>query len=381
MIAVNINKKSHWNTFDHEMMAKALRLAKKGQYTARPNPMVGCVLVKDGEVVANGWHRKVGEAHAEINALTQAGEQAKGSVCYVTLEPCAHQGRTGPCAKALVEAGVSKVIAAMADPNPLVSGKGFDILSEAGIEVEYGLLEQQAKRLNRGFISRVCRQRPWVTCKLAMSLDGRTALADGASQWITGASARADVQKLRARQDAIITGIGTLIADDPSLTVRQDASKPELEPWFAAAERLGFQQPTRVLLDRQGRAGKEAKKAKLFQRSGKVICFTENASERYLPENVDVRDYPDSLIKLLECLATEESNQVLIEAGHQIAGAFLQANLIDELVIYMAPKLMGNQAMGLFDLSISEMQNTPLLRLQEMRQLDDDIKLTYEFTR
>lgn len=385
MNQATIDNNTDWQAFDYEMMALALRLAKKAEYTARPNPMVGCVLVKNEQIIGEGWHQKAGQPHAEINALTSAGDDAKGATCYVTLEPCAHFGRTGPCAVALVKAGVSKVIAAMLDPNPKVAGKGFDILRAAGIQVEYGLLEAEAERLNRGFISRMSRSRPWVTCKLAMSLDGRTALADGASKWITGSAARADVQKLRARQDAIITGIGTLLADNPSLTVREKDSHPELEPWFANAAAIGFTQPARILFDRQGRADKNSK---LFNDSSQVIWVSEtDVSEKDDSENngqpesashVEAMDYPDSLLSFLQNLAAREFNNVLVEAGHRLAGAFLKEGLIDELVVYMAPKLMGTEAMGLMDIQVESMALTPELKLLDVRALGDNIKLVYK---
>jgi len=212
---------------DHEYMARALRLAERGLYTAHPNPRVGCVLVKDGTVVGEGWHQRAGEPHAEINALREAGERARGATAYVTLEPCCHAGRTPPCTEALIAAGIKRVVAAMPDPNPRMAGAGLRQLAQAGIEVTNGVLQAQAETLNRGFIMRMFQQRPFVRCKLAMSLDGRTSLANGKSQWITGTEARADVQRLRARSGAIMTGIGTVLSDDPSLSVRAEYLTPE----------------------------------------------------------------------------------------------------------------------------------------------------------
>lgn len=373
--------KSHlpnWTKQDHQMMTLALQLGRKGIYTARPNPIVGCVIVKDNLIVGQGWHQKFGEAHAEVNALAEAGEKAKGATCYVTLEPCAHTGKTGPCARALVAAGVNKVIAAMGDPNPQVSGKGFDILRDAGIEVSAGLMEAEALSINKGFVSKMQRNRPWVTCKLAMSVDGRTALANGESKWITGPAARADVQKLRACQDAIITGIGTVLADNPSLTVREHDTLPDIDNWFSNAQRSGFKQPKRVLLDRQARAtGVE----KIFADDTQVVWVTNQAVEKKLADHTINWHQDETLTELLERLALNECNQVLIEAGHQLAGAFLKAGLIDELVIYMAPKLMGDSGQGLISLDIDSMQKTVALELIDCRRLGRDIRMTYQISR
>jgi len=367
----------NWSAQDHQYMALALQLAKKGQYTARPNPMVGCVIVKEEQIIGQGWHESFGQAHAEINALKQASDQAaekvKGSTCYVTLEPCSHIGKTGACAKALIEAGVSKVIAAMQDPNPQVSGKGFEILENAGIETRSGLLEQQAKELNKGFISRFEKNKPWVTVKLAMSLDGRTALADGSSKWVTGSAARLDVQKLRARQDAIITGIGTLLADNPSLTVRGDGQ----QDWFS--ELKNFNQPTRILLDRNG-------KAKLTHK-----VFNSDADVWWVKSKIEADEKTDnfsqyphveiieetSLEHLINQCANKGMNNLLVEAGHKLAGQFLQQQIVDELIIYQAPKLMGNNAVGLFDLNVENMSECPELILKDVRQFGDDMRLIY----
>ncbi len=358
-----------WSTFDIQMMSFALQLAKKAMYTARPNPMVGCVLVKEKQVIGQGWHQKSGLAHAEINALAQAGNQAKGATCYVTLEPCAHTGKTGPCADALIQAGIKKVIAAMLDPNPLVAGKGFQLLLDAGIEVEVGLLEEQAKSLNRGFISRFTQNRPWVTCKLAMSLDARTALKDGSSKWITGEAARLDVQKLRARQDAIITGIGTVLADDPSLNVRADN-----QDWLEEAKLIGFSQPTRVLLDKNVQA---LATSKIFNNDTQVLWFGLDFEKAKQKENVQQISGVNRLSEQLSYLAGLGFNQVLLEAGHRLAGEFLKQGFIDELIIYMAPKIMGNKAIGLFNIEIENMLDTPKLKLIESRLVGDDIRLTY----
>jgi len=371
----------NWSIDDHQHMGLALQLAKKGQYTARPNPMVGCVIVKQGEIIGQGWHQKSGQAHAEINALQQAGENAKGATCYVTLEPCSHSGKTGPCAEALINAGVVKVIAAMTDPNPQVQGNGFKKLNEAGIETQCGLLESQAKELNKGFVVKFEKQRPWVTLKLAMSLDGRTALADGSSKWITGASARFDVQKLRARQDAIVTGIGTLLADNPSLNVRGGENAASLQQqWFSKLE--NFEQPLKILLDRKSQANLESKffAQNDFEnnRRKNVWWLVNKSSEKTddLPGNIKLLDHR-SLEELLKKCAQAGMNNLLIEAGHGLAGRFIQQNLVDEIIVYMAPKLMGIDAFGLFDLSVSKMSDCYQLVLQDIRQFGDDIRLVY----
>ncbi|TQV74150.1 bifunctional diaminohydroxyphosphoribosylaminopyrimidine deaminase/5-amino-6-(5-phosphoribosylamino)uracil reductase RibD [Aliikangiella marina] len=356
-------------------MSLALQLARKGVYTARPNPCVGCVIVNDGVIVGEGWHQQFGQAHAEINALKQAGDKARGATCYVTLEPCAHMGKTGPCANALVDAGIKQVIAAMGDPNPRVSGKGFDILRDAGIEVKVGLLEASAKLINKGFISRMQRNRPWVICKLAMSLDGRTALANGKSKWITGPAARADVQKLRARQDAIITGIGTVIADNPSLTVRAADTMEDDDPWFTEANKNGFQQPKRVLLDpNQKASGQE----KVFNADTQVFWVTRRPIDSALDDHIVNWSATDALPALLEEMVKVGCNSVLLEAGHTLAGSFLKAGLIDELVVYMAPKLMGSTAMGLVSLDLDCMQDIVDLELTDLRKVGNDIRMTYQ---
>jgi len=360
----------NWSVQDHQYMALALQLAKKAQYTARPNPMVGCVIVKDGQIIGQGWHESFGQAHAEINALNEAGVKAKNATCYVTLEPCSHIGKTGACAKALIEAGISRVITAMQDPNPQVSGKGFKLLENAGIKVKSGLLEQQARELNRGFISKFEKNKPWVTVKLAMSLDGRTALTNGSSKWITGKSARLDVQRLRAKQDAIITGIGTLLADDPSLTVRGDNQ----QDWFNNL--AGFKQPIRILLDRKGRATPDYK---LFNSDAEVWWVTSNNKSSQLVEqskNITViENLP--LAKLVSQCADKGMNNILVEAGHKLTGQYLKKELVDEVIIYQAPKLMGSNAIGLFDLNVGKMSECPELILKDVRQFGDDIRFIY----
>ena len=320
---------------DHRYMARAIRLAERGLYTTHPNPRVGCVLVNDGEIVGEGWHERAGGPHAERNALAAAGERARGAVAYVSLEPCCHHGRTPPCTEGLIEAGVSRVVAAMGDPNPLVAGKGLALLEQAGIEVECGLLEPQARALNPGFVKRMERGLPHVRCKLAMSLDGRTAMASGESKWITSEAARADVQRLRARSEAIVTGIGTVLADDPSLNVRMGAGElPGVE-----GEPI---QPVRVVLDSRLRMPEQARMLGLPGQT-LVLCIDQDPSHAVRLEGAGavVYEVPESddrvdLESALRYLARQEINEVLLETGPTLAGSALQAGLVDELVIYMA---------------------------------------------
>lgn len=340
---------------DNEYMAHALRLARRAWYTTLPNPRVGCVLVKQGEVVGEGWHEYAGEAHAEVNALKQAGERARGATAYVTLEPCAHHGRTGPCSQALVEAGVSRVVVAMRDPNPLVAGRGLAQLREAGIEVEEQVLGDRAEALNPGFIRRMRGGRPLVRVKIAASLDGRTAMASGESKWITGAEARRDVHLLRAASGAVLTAVGTALADDPSLNVRLDAN--DGDPRIAAALKRR-EPPLRVVLDSHLRLspgarmlslagetlvfhaldGGEAARAEALSRAG--ACLISAPGE----------DGQVDLAAVLSELARREVNEVLVEAGATLNGRLLQAGLVDELLIYFAPHLMGDAARPMFHL-------------------------------
>lgn len=325
---------------ESDWMQKAIALAQQGQYTARPNPCVGCVMVREGFMVGAGWHQQAGTPHAEIHALQAAGEKARGATCYVTLEPCAHHGRTGPCAQALIDAGVQRVVIAHRDPNPLVNGQGIAMLQAAGIEVIEGVLAAEAERMNIGFISRMQRQRPYVRAKIAMSLDGKIAMQSGESQWITGEAARADGHGLRARSGAIITSAQTVIRDNCRLTVRNFPDLPE---------DIHFQQPLRVVLDRQLRVPSTA--AIFQQPSTTVVAHAStitppiNASSEYiaLPE----KDGHLDLNVLLCLLAEKEINDVLLEAGASLLGAALQAEIVDELCIYLAPKFLGNEALSM----------------------------------
>ncbi len=355
------------NARDHEFMQRALRLAARGMYTTQPNPRVGCVIVKDNNIVGEGWHQRAGDAHAEVLALADAGDAARDATVYVTLEPCNHTGKTPPCVDALLAAGVKKVVAAMPDPNPLVSGKGLQRLREQGVDVVAGLLETQARELNPGFIKRMETGLPFVRVKLAMSLDGRTAMASGESKWISSEASRADVQKLRARSSAILTGIGTVLADNPRLDVR-------------IASRHGAPvQPLRVVVDSQLRFPAQANMCS--NDGGKVLiasCHTEPRADLScevlalpLVENgLDLR-------ALMPILAGREINEIHVEAGAKLSGALLQAQLVDEMVIYLAPHLMGDAARGLFFLpGLNEMKNRIELIFTDVRSIGQDLRIT-----
>jgi diaminohydroxyphosphoribosylaminopyrimidine deaminase/5-amino-6-(5-phosphoribosylamino)uracil reductase len=357
---------------DHRYMARALHLAERGLYTTDPNPRVGCVLVLDGAVVGEGWHERAGGPHAEIAALRQAGEQAVGATAYVTLEPCCHQGRTPPCTDALIKAGVEQVVAAMEDPNPQVAGNGLRRLQEAGFKVRVGVLAAEAERLNPGFVMRMRQGRPWVRCKLAMSLDGRTAMASGESQWITGSEARRDVQHLRARSSAIMSGIETVLADDPSLTVRLEQE---------AGSRV--RQPLRVVLDSRLRLSPQAR---LLGLPGETLIITgEDDMERkgrLAREDVSVITLPlvDGRLELsavMRYLGRMEINEVHVESGATLSGALLQARLVDELVVYLAPHLMGDTARGLFSLpGLEQMDERIALSINDIRAVGRDWRIT-----
>lgn len=354
-------------------MAQALRLAERGLYTTMPNPRVGCVIVKDGPkgkiVIGEGAHLKAGEPHAEVIALRQAGEKGfdiKGATVYVTLEPCSHFGKTPPCAEALVQAGVIRVVAAMQDPNPLVAGMGLAYLVVQGIEVTSGLMQTQAEALNPGFISRMTRKLPFVRSKIAASLDGKTALSNGESQWITGDAARLDVQHWRAQSCAIMTGVGTVLSDNPSLTVRD-----------IALER----QPLRIVVDSHLRTPLNSK---ILQNSQTLIAFAhdpEDKAEALFDLGAELLCIPDEAGKvclktLLSHLASNEINEVLVEGGEGLNGALMSQDLIDELLIYYAPKLMGSDAKGMFTMPPYTNMNQALnLQILDVRQFGSDIRL------
>jgi diaminohydroxyphosphoribosylaminopyrimidine deaminase/5-amino-6-(5-phosphoribosylamino)uracil reductase len=359
-------------------MARAIRLAARGLYTTEPNPRVGCVLVRNGEVLGEGWHRHAGGPHAERLALDAAGERARGSTVYVTLEPCCHHGKTPPCTDALLEAGVARVVAAMQDPNPLVSGSGLEVLRANGVTVSVGLLEAQARALNPGFCRRMSAGLPYVRCKLAASLDGRTAMASGESKWITSAAARRDVHLLRARSSAVVTGIGTVLADDPSLNVR-----------LAAADLPGkdgdlpVHQPVRVVLDSRLRMPPGARMLGL-PGTTLVACVRPDPgrSARLESAGARVRDSAATagrveLESLLRYLAREDINEVLIEAGATLAGSALQAGLVDELILYLAPYLMGDAGRGMVRLpGLERMTDRIPLSVTDVRTVGPDLRIT-----
>ncbi|WP_312326536.1 bifunctional diaminohydroxyphosphoribosylaminopyrimidine deaminase/5-amino-6-(5-phosphoribosylamino)uracil reductase RibD [Stenotrophomonas sp.] len=355
---------STFTTLDHLHMAHALRLAERGRFTTRPNPMVGCVIAHNDRVVGEGWHQRTGGPHAEVFALRQAGEEARGATAYVTLEPCAHYGRTPPCALALIEAGVSRVVAAMRDPFPKVDGGGFTLLREAGIEVAEGLMAAQARELNLGFLSRFERGRPWLRVKLAASLDGRTAMADGSSKWITGAAAREDVQHWRARAGAILTGADTVLADDPQLNVR--LADTEVIP------------PLRVVLDSRLRSLECAR----VREGGAPTLYLHDASVS-APDAADAEfasvpsvDGRLDLPAVLALLADRGINEVHTEAGATLCGALLAGGWVDELLLYQAPTLLGEQGRPLLTgLGIHAMEQQRRLRLVDQRQVGDDLRL------
>ena len=350
---------------DHLLMARALRLAERGAYTTRPNPMVGCVIAQGEGIVGEGFHQRAGEPHAEVFALQAAGARAQGATAYVTLEPCAHTGRTGPCADAVIAAGVSRVVAAMRDPFPQVDGAGFDKLRAAGIAVEAGLMEAQARQLNRGFLSRVERGRPWVRVKLATSLDGRTAMASGESKWISGEASRLDVQEWRARAGAILTGANTVLADDPSLTVRLGDDRP-------------FVPPLRVVLD-PGLA--TVARGKVRDDSAPTLYI--HAPDTKPPRDLHVERIAApvqagrfDLDAVLKLLAARGINEVQVEAGATLAGAFVAAGLADEILLYVAPVLLGERARPLFaGLGIDAMAQRAQLKVVDSRAIGADQRL------
>jgi diaminohydroxyphosphoribosylaminopyrimidine deaminase/5-amino-6-(5-phosphoribosylamino)uracil reductase len=357
---------------DHVYMARALELAARGLYTTDPNPRVGCVLVRHGEVVGEGWHVRAGGPHAEINALRAAGARAQGATAYVTLEPCCHHGRTPPCTRALIAGGVRRVVAALQDPNPRVGGAGFAALQEAGIEVCSGVLAKEAEGLNPGFTMRMRHRRPWVRCKLAMSLDGRTAMASGESRWITGEDARRDVHRWRARSSAILTGVGTVLADDPSLNVRLEG-----EEW---AE---LRQPLRVILDSGLRTPADAR---LLDLPGETLILSgvvdRERGARLRRGGVSVvalpmRDGRLDLAAVMGYLGRMEINEIHLEAGSTLSGALLAEGWVDELLVYLAPHLMGDAARGLFRLpGLERMDQRIGLSISDIRAVGHDWRIT-----
>ncbi len=354
-------------------MQHAIRLAKKGLYTTDPNPCVGCVIVKDEKIVGEGWHQRAGEGHAEINALKQAATKAKDATVFITLEPCSHTGKTPPCVDALINAGVKKVIAAMTDPNPLVAGSGLKKLQDAGIETEYGLLESQARELNPGFIKRMECGRPFVRIKLAMSLDGRTAMASGESQWISGEASRNDVQRLRAQSSAILTGIDTVLADNPSMNVRLTAEQLNID---SVLEEV--MQPKRIVLDSRFRVPADVKIAALDSECTVYTTVNVDKNKQYpfTIETIETKDGQIDLHALMKDLAKKEINLLHVEAGSILCGALLKNALVDEIIIYMAPHIMGDNAKGLFHLpELEKMKDRVSLKVKDMRSIGDDIRI------
>ena len=348
------------------MMARALALAERGLETTTPNPRVGCVVARDGEIVGEGWHERAGEPHAEVHALRAAGERARGATAYVTLEPCSHHGRTPPCADALVAAGVARVIAAMEDPNPQVAGKGLARLRAAGIDTAAGLLQAQAHELNIGFISRMTRGRPWLRMKTASTLDGKTALNNGVSQWITGEAARRDGHRWRARASAVLTGIGTVRADDPQLSVRAVPCS---------------RQPLRVLVDARLEVSPEARIlagghcliATATDDAEKTAALRERGAELLrLPDAAGKVDLP----ALLQELGRRGLNEVHVEAGFGLNGSLLREGCVDELLMYFAPMLVGEAAQGLFRLpELAALDRALRLKLVDLRAVGEDFRL------
>ena len=346
---------------DQVWMRRAIELARQGQYSTKPNPNVGCVIVKDGVIVGEGFHPKAGQPHAEVFAMRQAGDQARGATAYVTLEPCAHYGRTPPCAKGLVEAGVAKVIVACPDPNPLVAGKGMQILKDAGIEVEVGICEDEAHPLNYGFLKAMATRMPYVRLKIASSLDGRTAMASGESKWITGVEARQDVQHWRAISGAVITGIDTVLADDCQLNVRNLNDVDDLST---------IVQPKRIILDRQGRLPLTAK---LLKNPETVMVMGPYRQE--LADLGVIQFEIQPLKELLQQLVQQHQiYDVLVEAGATLSTAFLQAGLVDELISYVAPTLLGQTARSMFNAEFSRMAEQLRFKLQDVTRLGDDVR-------
>ena len=359
---------------DEMYMARAIELAKKGRFTTTPNPNVGCVLVKDNHIIGEGFHQLAGQGHAEVNALAVAGENAKGATAYVTLEPCSHYGRTPPCAEGLKAAGVVKVIAAMVDTNPQVAGKGLKILSDAGIEVAFGLLEQQARALNLGFFKRMEQGLPYVTCKMAASIDGKTALKNGQSKWITGSAARQDVQLHRAQSCAILTGADTVITDDAKLNVRL-SELPQALPTD-----LPLRQPVRVIIDSQNRL---TPGLAVFNIESEIIIFTTKVDKStqwpHFVRHIEVPQQNNkvNLTSVLAHLAKLQFNHVYLEAGATLAGKMTELNLIDEYIFYLAPKLMGCDAKSLVNFApLTDMQNTVNLTFKECVKIGDDLRIT-----
>lgn len=343
-------------------MRRAIELARLGQYSTKPNPNVGCVIVKDAQLLGEGHHPRAGQPHAEVFALRQAGEQARGATAYVTLEPCAHYGRTPPCAKALVDAGVVKVVVACPDPNPLVAGKGVQILKDAGIQVDVGVAEAEARQLNLGFLKAMATGMPYVRLKVASSLDGRTAMASGESKWITGTAARADVQHWRAISAAVLTGIDTVLADDCLLNVRHLAGVDDTH---------SVVQPKRIILDRQGRLPLSAQ---ILQQPETVMVMGPYRAELAALGVIQLAVQPLATL-LAQLVQQHQIYDVLVEAGATLSTAFLQEGWVDEVISYVAPTLLGQSARAMFNAEFEQMAEQLRFKLYDVTQLGDDVRL------
>ncbi|QXO17973.1 MULTISPECIES: bifunctional diaminohydroxyphosphoribosylaminopyrimidine deaminase/5-amino-6-(5-phosphoribosylamino)uracil reductase RibD [Vibrio] len=354
--------------FDFQMMSRAIKLAQRGQFTTAPNPNVGCVITQGETIVGEGYHFRAGQPHAEVHALRMAGERSQGATAYVTLEPCSHYGRTPPCAEGLINAGVAKVICAMQDPNPQVSGRGIQMLRDAGIEVQVGLLEQDAYALNPAFIKRMQTGMPFVQLKMAASLDGQTALANGRSQWITSAQARHDVQVYRAKAGAVLSTSQTVLADNASLTVRWAELPQGVQDTYAEQD---LRQPVRVVLDRQQQLHQQLK---LYAADGAVLRVAEQDAEVCVAVN---KEGQLDLAQALSALAKQHNiNHIWVEAGATVAKSLLQQQLVDELILYLAPKVMGSDGRGLFGaLGLTDMQQVLDVKIQDCRMVGPDIRI------
>ncbi|OHY94087.1 riboflavin biosynthesis protein RibD [Vibrio rotiferianus] len=362
------NSSSVFTSQDFEMMSRALKLAKRGIYTTAPNPNVGCVIVRDGEIVGEGHHHRAGEPHAEVHAMRMAGDKAEGATAYVTLEPCSHFGRTPPCAEGLIKAKVARVICAMEDPNPKVAGRGFQMLRDAGVEVQVGLLESEAIDLNKGFIKFMQMGMPYVQLKMAASLDGQSALNNGQSQWITSPKARQDVQRYRALSGGILSTSKTVIDDNASLNVRWDDLPCSVQTQYSQDE---VRQPPRVILDRQSQLNDDLK---LFNTDGERIIVSQGGDMApELDENGQI-----DLATTLKAVASEyHINHLWVEAGATLASSLIKANLVDELIVYLAPKLMGSDGRGLIGaLGLTEMAQVIDLTITDVRMVGVDIRIT-----
>ncbi|MGJ0577645.1 bifunctional diaminohydroxyphosphoribosylaminopyrimidine deaminase/5-amino-6-(5-phosphoribosylamino)uracil reductase RibD [Xenorhabdus bovienii] len=362
-------------TLDEKYMSRALELAIQGRFTTSPNPNVGCVIVQGDHIVGEGFHLCAGEPHAEVHALRMAGDKAKGATAYVTLEPCSHHGKTPPCADALIAAGISRVVAAMQDPNPQVAGRGLYKLQQAGIAVEHGVLMAQAEALNKGFLKRMRTGFPYLQLKMGASLDGRTALASGESKWITSPEARQDVQQLRAQCSAILSSSATVLADDPSLTARWHELEAEIQAIYPQEQ---VRQPIRIIVDSQNRVTPQHQ---VVQQAGQCWLARTHTDEQQWPGNVDHIILPAhgggvDLVLLMMQLGKRQINSVWAECGPVLAGALLSLGLVDELILYMAPKVLGNTARGLFVLpELQKLSDAPEFTLFDVRQIGPDVRL------